>query len=438
MSDEPGWRRLHPLSPVVRAGRGTIAIFVVLAPAVLGRRGLGSDLPQLGVIAVVVALGFVQWLVTRWRVEGDDLRIETGLLRRQSLRFPLSQVQAIDIVRPGLARMFRVAELRLRMGGSTAATARLAYLNEKEAEPLRAHLLALAHAGERAEAPTEALAEEVLTTVPTPQLVASILISDVGILAELVIAGLIVAAVLAPGAVVGLASGGAAWLFAVATGVWRRFNQEYRLTVARAEDGLRLRSGLVALSAETIRPGRVQAVRMVEPLLWRRLGWCRLEVDLAGRQRRRGESGSTGRQLRALLPVGDRALAAELLERVVPAAPQPTRRAPRRAAVKSPLRWRFLAWGHTDRVVVTRSGRLRRVTVWVPLEKVQSFRRVEGPLQRRLRLATVHVDVAGRALHASLRDRDHAEGDEALADLVGLARRLRRVGGPAPRLPPGP
>ena len=89
MSDEPGWRRLHPLSPVVRAGRGTIAIFVVLAPAVLGRRGLGSDLPQLGVIAVVVALGFVQWLVTRWRVEGDDLRIETGLLRRQSLRFPL-------------------------------------------------------------------------------------------------------------------------------------------------------------------------------------------------------------------------------------------------------------------------------------------------------------------------------------------------------------
>jgi putative membrane protein len=397
-------------------------------PTVLGGRGLGSSLPQFAVVGVVAVLGFVQWLVTRWRIEGDDLRIETGVVRRQSLRFPLSQVQAIDIVRPGLARMFRVAELRLRMGGSTAATARLAYLNEKEAEPLRAHLLALAHAGERAEAPTEELAEQVLTTVPTPQLVASILISDVGIVAELVIAGLIVAAVLAPGAVVGLASGGAAWLFAVATALWRRFNQEYRLTVARAEDGLRLRSGLVALSAETIRPGRVQAVRMVEPLLWRRLGWCRLEVDLAGRQRRRGESGSTGRQLRALLPVGSRALAAELLEHVVPDAPQPTRRAPRRAAVKSPLRWRFLAWGRSDRAVVTCTGRVRRVTVWVPLEKVQSFRRVEGPLQRRLRLATVHLDVAGRALHATLRDRDRAEGDEALADLVARARALRRAG----------
>jgi putative membrane protein len=426
VSENSGWQRLHPLSPVVRAGRGTIAIFVILVPTVLGGRGVGSSLPQLGVVGVVVALGFVQWLVTRWRIEGDDLRIETGVLRRQSLRFPLSQVQAIDIVRPGLARMFRVAELRLRMGGSTAATARLAYLNEKEAEPLRAHLLALAHAGERAEPPTEELPEEVLTSVPTSQLVASILISDVGIVAELVIAGLIVAAVVAPGAVIGVASGGAAWLFAVATGVWRRFNQEYRLTVARAEDGLRLRSGLVALSAETIRPGRVQAVRMVEPLLWRRLGWCRLEVDLAGRQRRRGESGSTGRQLRALLPVGSRALAAELLEQVVPDAPQPTLRAPTRAALMSPLRWRFLAWGRSDRAVVTRTGRIRRVTVWVPLEKVQSFRRVEGPLQRRLRLATVHLDVAGRALHAALRDRDSTEADKALAELVALARGLRR------------
>ena len=95
--------------------------------------------------------------------------------------------------------------------------------------------------------------------------------------------------------------------------------------------------------------------------------------------------------------------------------------------MKSPLRWRFLAWARTERAVVTRTGRIRRVTVWVPLEKVQSFRRVEGPLQRRLRLATVHLDVAGRSLHATLRDRDRAEADEALGGLVELARGLRRV-----------
>ena len=124
-----GWQRLHPLSPVVRAGRGTIAIFIVLAPAVLAGRSLSRSYIQLGIVGVVFLLGLVNWLVTRWRIDGDDLRIETGLLKRQSLRFPLAQVQAIDIVRPGLARIFRVAELRLRMGGASGGTARLAYLN---------------------------------------------------------------------------------------------------------------------------------------------------------------------------------------------------------------------------------------------------------------------------------------------------------------------
>jgi putative membrane protein len=426
MSTDGGWRRLHPVSPVVRAGRATIAIFIVFIPAVIRGGDLSGDYVQFGIVGILALLGFVSWLVTRWRIEGDDLRIETGLIRRQSLRFPLSQLQAVDIVQPGLARVFRVAELRLRTGGATGSTARLAYLDEREVGPLRAHLLALAHGGEEAAPPETEPEERVLASVPTPRLVASILISDVGFIAELVLLGLVLGAILAPNAARGVVTTGAAELVLVATLVWRRFNGEYHLTVGAAEDGLRVRAGLVALSAETIRPGRVQAVRMVEPLLWRRLGWCRLEVDLAGKQRRKGEGESTGGRLRVLLPVGGRALALELLEHLLPDAPQPTRPAPRRVLLKSPLRRRFLAWGRTDRAVVTRTGRLRRVTVWVPLEKVQSVRFVEGPVQRRLRLASVHVDAAGRALRATLRDRDRAEADEAFADLIRLARLARR------------
>ena len=67
------------------------------------------------------------------------------------------------------------------------------------------------------------------------------------------------------------------------------------------------------------------------------------------------------------------------------------------------------------------------MTAWVPLEKVQSLRRVEGPVQRRLRLVTIHVDTAGRNVHASLRDRDRAEADGALDDLIRLARAARRA-----------
>jgi putative membrane protein len=65
------------------------------------------------------------------------------------------------------------------------------------------------------------------------------------------------------------------------------------------------------------------------------------------------------------------------------------------------------------------------VTSWVPLAKAQSLRRTQGPVQRRLRLASVHLDTAGRSVHATLRDRDVAEADEALGVLIGLARAAR-------------
>jgi len=430
MSEPDGWQRLHPLSPIVRGGRVTIGMAFVILPTVFGAGKSRPELIELGVLGVLVALGFLSWLVTRWRVDQDDLQIEMGLLRRQSLRFPLSQVQAIDVVRPGLARLFGVAELRLRMGGASGKSARLAYLHEREVEPLRRRLLKLAERGvEEPGEPVQEVAhdERVLARVPTGRLVASILISDVGIVAEAVAVGMIATIVVAPGAAAGVAGGGAVWIISVAQLVWRRFNQEYRLSVVAAPDGLLLRGGLIALTAETIRPGRVQAVRMVEPFLWRRLGWCRLEVDLAGRQRSEGEGQAQRRALRTVLPVGSRALAEELLDHLLPDRPRAQEPAPRRVRWKSPLRYRMLAWGRTTSCVATTSGRLRRATNWVPLEKAQSLRRVQGPVQRRLRLASVHVDTAGRSVHAVIRDRDVVEADGALEELVASARAARRA-----------
>jgi putative membrane protein len=60
------------------------------------------------------------------------------------------------------------------------------------------------------------------------------------------------------------------------------------------------------------------------------------------------------------------------------------------------------------------------------LEKVQSLRHVQGPVQRRLSLASVHVDTAGRSAHATLRDRDATEAATALEELTDLARAARR------------
>jgi putative membrane protein len=388
-----------------------------------GRRSAGS-VYEFAFVGVLVGIGFVSWLVTRWRIEGDTLRIETGLIKRSSLSFPLTQIQAIDVVRPGIARVFGLAELRLRLGGATAGLARLAYLPLRDAEYLRARLLALG-GGTDAPEEDEPSEERVLLSVPPGRLIGSILLSNEGIVLELVLGGLIAAAILTPGIVAALVGSSTAALLAFVTAFWRRFNGEYGLTLADAADGLRLRSGLVALTAETIPRGRVQAVRMIEPILWRPFGWCRVELAVAGKQKSKREGSPEARRLRAVLPVGSRELAREVLEVILPDAPAERLPAPGRARLKSPLRYRNLAWGHNERCAVSTSGRFGRVTIWVPFGKVQSLRRVQGPLQRRLDLATIHLDTAGRSVHATIRDREVAEADPALAELILLCRAAR-------------
>ena len=55
---------------------------------------------------------------------------------------------------------------------------------------------------------------------------------------------LVITAVLAPEIASAVISGGGlVWLIGVVAVTWRRFNQEYRLTVSEAHDGLRLAAG---------------------------------------------------------------------------------------------------------------------------------------------------------------------------------------------------
>jgi putative membrane protein len=251
----------------------------------------------------------------------------------------------------------------------------------------------------------------------------------------LVAAALITTAAISTRAALAAISIAGVWILTAGQVVWSRFNQGYRFSVSDTPDGLLLHGGLVALTTETIRPGRVQAVRMVEPFFWRPFGWYRLELDIAGRQKRKGEGRGAGRRLRAALPVGTHELAEELLDRLLPDRPRGALDPPPpRARWKSPLRYRKLGWSRTPTCVVTRSGRLRRVTCWVPLGKVQSFREVQGPAQRLLDLASVHLDTAGGNVHAILRDRDVQEANSVLVELVDEARAARgAVSGDSPR-----
>lgn len=443
----PGWQRLHPLSVVVRGGRAAVPLVVLLAlTSVQAENGSGSSVAvDLVLVAVVVLIGLVHWLVTRWAFDGTTLQIETGLVRRDSLRLPVSRIQAVEVVEPFLAHLLGLAELKIRVVG-VPRDSRLAYLRVADAQILRAALLA-AHHGVDVRAPEPA--EVPLVVVPPGRLAGSVLLSAPAGVLVLVLVGLPVLAavsVKAAGAFVAVAL---VYLVGLLSAVWRRFNAQYGFTVATAPDGIRIRRGLVGTVAETVPVQRVQALRQVEPLWWRVLGWCRLEVDLAGAAGKERGAGP-GTVTKTLLPVGPPTMAAALRAMIIGAAGLEPTRPPRRARYKSPFSYHFLAAGHDDSLAVAVTGRLRKTTCWVPLVKTQSVRRIQGPVQRRMGLATVRLDVAGRRVDASFRDREVTEADRLVDDLAALSRLARHrepvqpqpwqvpVPAAAPLLPVGP
>ncbi len=421
------WQRFHPATPIVRAGPGVIAIAVIAISQRANSQNRTADLIRIGVVLFFVLLSAVSWFVTRWRVAEGAVQIETGVLRRSSLRFPLAQIQAVDIVRPGLARIFGLAELRVRMASGSRSTGRLAYMPDADAEAVRSRLLKLHQEATPAGPPQTSQEWAPLYVVDNARLVGSILLSGPAVVLFAIIISLIFVAALAPGATGGVVAGTLSSLIALAGGAWARFNGLYGLSLGAGPDGLHMRSGLVQTTAETIPWGRIQALRTVQPVLWRLLGWYRVEADVAGHNISGRRDRAAKRAGRALIPVGTRAEAEWLAELVMPGTPDNLSRPPRRAMWKTPLRYRKLSFASNDYYAVTTSGRLRRVIDRVPLAKIQSIRWTEGPVQRRLGLGSVHFDTAGRSVFAVARDRDSTEADRILATLPDAARRARNA-----------
>ncbi len=427
------WHRLHPLSPVVQAGRRLLPLVVVLAVPFLsqGSSTKSQTLVDAGLVGLAVVAGAAEWLVTRWRIEAGVLRIDTGLLRRRTTKLPLSRVQSIDLVRPGTARVLGLAEVRVRSGGSREGDVRLAYLAAERAEHLRDGLLDLV----RGSHPATARAESLLARASTPRLLAS-----TPLRAAILWPILGAVALLVWGRHLSLGGGGVALatviLLAVGTGAARILSSQYGFEVARTQDGLLIRGGAVGTFTETLALHRIQALRVVEPLLWRPFGWAKLVADVAGGQHRRDEDRAASGRIRTLVPVAPRAEVLRVAESLVgPAAREGGTAPPARARLKAPISYPLLRAGLRDGYAVSVVGRVRRLTTIIPLAKVQSVRWVQGPVQRRLDLATVHLDAAGsHTTGAALRDRSAEEARELLQRLPGLCATARRAtsSGPAP------
>jgi putative membrane protein len=436
-------RRLHPLTPVLHGAKSIAVIIAALSWQTLSQVGLETfALVVLGVAVLVVIYSLFNWWNTGYHVVGKELRIQDGLLWRRNRAIPLERLQAVEMRRPLLAQLTGLAELRLEVVGGHKTEAPLAYLTVREAAALRARLLALAGRTPQAvspettdpaaAAPTATALERPLVRVANRDLVISQLLTPQAFFLPVGLAFVIMQFVLEGSwTFVGIASTITAMAGVVLQPV-RRILQDWDFRLARDPDGrLILRYGLVETRSQVVPLHRVQSIRVTWPLLWRGKRWLHQQMDIAGYA---NPESRDGKRSDRLLPVGDLATARALMAEIMPGVDLlalPTYPPPARARWLHPFALRYLGAGLTAEVFVTRWGLLTRELSVVPYARMQSVRVVQGPIQRLLRLATVHADTAGNRT-VSARDRDVADA-WVLADQLSVRARLARS--PAPDKP---
>lgn len=452
------WRRVHPASPFVRGWVALAAIVFFFGRDIFERllqgqplfeEGLARRAPWLlaggGTVLAVAVLGFVlTWYFTKYQVSGGYVRVDSGFLFRQHRQARLDRVQAIDIEQPLLARIFGLAELKFEVADAGESAVRLAYLRIDDARRLRATILARAsgavpaaeHAGNHApEAP-----EYQVLTVPPSRLVGSLLLSEQSFFVVLGgVASVVLSAVtdnrafyfyLVPAAL------------GLAANYWNLFNKGYNFTAAISPDGIRLRYGLLDTQAQTLPPGRIQAVKIAQPPLWRPFGWYRVQVNVAGY----GLAGNAaaGNTRTTLLPVGKLADALNMLALVLPdpgtAQPDTVFGAglagrdsdggfvttPRRARLLAPLAWRRNGFTATGTALLIRSGRWWRELVVVPHQRTQSMALQQGPLARRFRVADLVLHTTAGPVSPRLAQAGLDEARQLFDDQAARARLARK------------
>lgn len=438
--------RPHPLTPMIRGWVVLLAIVVGFGREFIPN-GSGEEpgiirlglhwilLGILGIVLLAAAAGFASWYFTRYVIDDEELRIETGAVFKNSKRVPFERVQSVDIIQQFAARIFGLAELRIEVGAGDS-TIKLRYLTRQQASSLRDYLLSRAHGdrvrvGDPSAGPASALtdlsaADQALVTVPPQRLIVGFLLSSEFLFSAAI---LIVALVVTAGFdVMAFALAGLIPLaIGLASMISRRVFQMFNFTLAQSARGVRVTRGLFNLTSQSVPVNRIQGVRVIQPILWRRLGWYRIDVNVLGYGTSEGGDNDTS-ATSVLVPVADGRDVGITLSRILPGldlAGVELHAAPRRAKWLRPYDFWTLRYGTDDRVVVTEHGWLTHVRNIVPHAKTQSVRLSQGPLQRRLELADVYLDITRGPVTPIAHQLDAAAARELSLSQLDRARLAR-------------
>ncbi|KQV07037.1 PH domain-containing protein [Leifsonia sp. Root112D2] len=408
-------------------------------------------------VLLLLALGafYLSWRMHSFRIGEDAVEVRSGILFRRHRKARLDRIQGVNVSRPLFARIFGTAKLEVGVAGQDA-NVELAYLGSALADELRRDILRRASGAHKASVPepaerpatpdavpssatvsptftvratetlnrrvNEFLAPELDPDAAPPESVVKI--SHVRLIGSIALHGFTIFLLIVVGLLIaGVASGRYWLLFAVLPGLLgsvgfygRRFTKSVNYTIAGTADGVRVGFGLLSTSNETLPPGRIHAVEVMQPVLWRPFGWWQIRINTAGHSKQKGAAGQPNT---TMLPVGDITDVVRVLELILPGFGTEEHRglitagmiaragdeftaAPRRAVWLRPFSWRRTGYTVSDGAVLLRSGAVWRRLVFVPLARLQSVEVSQGPVRRMLRLAIARLHTVDGPVHPRL------------------------------------
>ncbi len=417
---------------------------------------LVAALTVLGVLIVLVAVFYMSWRFHTFRITDDDVEVRSGILFRTQRRAPLDRVQGVNLTRPMIARLLGMAKLEV-VGAGADANVKLEYLSTSNAEAVRADILRLASGRRLADAAAAAsspgaparpdgrlaalghtVGREITGLIEGPEAPVDVPESVVNIPVGRLVASHVVSmstiALIAAAVAVGIGvSMGVTWLlFAMVPTLigfgayWvRSIVRSLRYSIAPTPDGVRITFGLLTTVTEIVPPGRVHALEVTQPILWRPAGWWMIRINrLTGRS----AADTTTDQFTTVLPVGTAADVERVLRLLQPTVPDPEWplivqqgvlgpgegdsfvNTPRRAWWIRPLSFRRNGFRLTGDVLLLRRGLIWRKLAILPLARLQSLGLHQGPLDRMSRVATLRAHVVTGPVFPNLSaiDRDRA------------------------------
>lgn len=165
-ADSEGWRRMHPLTPLLKGG---LALLVILGIIVANLRDMvielfvgdeygGNGFDDLiaeivanglilavlaGIIGLILLIVFFSWLSWRfhsYRVTEEAVENREGILFKKHRRAPLERIQSVNLQRPLLARLLGLTKIEVLTAGQ-GGKVELAYLGHGDAKTVREQIL---------------------------------------------------------------------------------------------------------------------------------------------------------------------------------------------------------------------------------------------------------------------------------------------------------